>query len=205
MAITTLATARTELQARGYSRFTSARLDAWLNEAKNRFEDYQYDWPWLKTSTTGTAPVTIADLRRVSTVVDQSTKQALDAVPASATIEFDYADLTLAGPPTGWYLTSDTVLTTFPVGTGTLSVRYIKFSPELSADADTPLIPARYRMTWVDLAEVEALRFGVKDAASAAALEQGVFRRLGEIAGVYAMQAQTEYTEMLMTGASTDG
>jgi hypothetical protein len=60
-------------------------------------------------------------------------------------------------------------------------------------------------MTWVDLAEVEALRFGVKDAAAAAALEQGVFRRLGEIAGVYAMQAQTAYMEMLMTGASVDG
>jgi hypothetical protein len=68
-----------------------------------------------------------------------------------------------------------------------------------------PLIPARYRMTWVDLAEVEALRYGVKDAGTASALEQGVFRRLGEIASVYAMQAQTDYMETLMTGASTDG
>jgi hypothetical protein len=205
VAITTLVTARTELQARGYNRFTAGRLDAWLNEAKNRFEDYNFDWPWLKTSTTGTAPVTISDLRRVSSVVDQSTKLPIDPVPASATIEFDYADLTLAGPPGGWYLTSDTVLTTFPVGTGTLSVRYIKFSPELSGDSDAPLIPARYRTTWVDLAEVEVLRYGVKDAATAGALEQGVFRRLGEIAAVYAMQAQTEYMETLVTGASTDG
>jgi hypothetical protein len=205
MAITTLATAEAELQARGYNRFSTTRLDAWLNEAKNRFEDYQFDWPWLKTSTTGTAPLTISDLRRVLSVVDSSSKEPVDQVDENAIIEFASADLTLAGSPSGWYLSSDTVLTTFPVGTGSLSVRYIKFSPELSSGSDTPLIPARYRMTWVDLAEVEALRFGVKDAASAAALEQGVFRRLGEIAGVYAMQAQTAYMEMLMTGASVDG
>src|SRR4051812_43221527 len=205
MAITTLATAEAELQARGYNRFSTTRLDAWLNEAKNRFEDYQFDWPWLKTTTTGTAPVTISDLRRVLSVVDSSSTLPVDQVDENAIIEFASGSLTLAGSPSGWFLSSDTVLTTFPVGRGSLSVRYIKFSPELSAGSDTPLIPARYRMTWVDLAEVEALRFGVKDAASAAALEQGVFRRLGEIAGVYAMQAQTAYMEMLMTGASVDG
>jgi hypothetical protein len=204
MAITTLATAEAELQARGYNRFSTTRLDAWLNEAKNRFEDYQFDWPWLKTTTTGTAPLTISDLRRVLSVVDSSSKTPIDQVDENAIIEYASGDLTLAGSASGWYLSSDTVLSTFPVGTGSLSVRYIKFSPEL-ASGDQPLIPARYRMTWVDLAEVEALRFGVKDAAAAASLEQGVFRRLGEIAGVYAMQKQTDYMEMLMTGASVDG
>lgn len=204
MAITTLATAEAELQARGYNRFSTSRLDSWLNAAKNRFEDYT-DWPWLKTTTTGTAPLTISDLRRVLSVVDSSAKLPVDQVAADAIIEFASADLTLAGSPSGWYLSSDTVLTTFPVGTGSLSVRYLKFSPELASGADTPLIPARYRTAWVDLAEVEALRFGVKDAASADDMERNVFRRLGEIAGVYAMQAQTDYTEMLMTGASVDG
>jgi hypothetical protein len=88
MAITTLATAETELQARGYSRFSTTRLDAWLNEAKNRFEDYQFDWPWLKTTTTGTAPVTISDLRRVLSVVDSSSKQPVDQVDENAIIEY---------------------------------------------------------------------------------------------------------------------
>lgn len=205
MAITDLTSADTELAARGYARFSQTRRFAWLNAAKNRFEDYQYDWPWLKTSTTGAAPLTVADLRRVSSVVDVASKLPVDQMDAAAVIEFASADLTIAGSPAAWYLTSDTVLATYPVTTGTLSVRYIKFSPELAAGGDVPLIPARYRMTWVDLAEVEALRFGVKDAATAAALEQGVFRRIGEIAGVYAMQAQTDYMETLVTGASVDG
>jgi hypothetical protein len=205
VAISDLTSADTELAARGYGRFSQARRFAWLNAAKNRFEDYPYDWPWLKTSASGTAPLTISDLRRVLSVVDSATKLPVDQVDADAIIEFASGDLTLAGSPSGWYLDSDTVLSTFPVGAGSLTVRYVKFSPELATGTDAPLIPARYRMTWVDLAEVEALRYGVKDGAAAAVIEQGAFRRLSEIAGVYAMQAQPAYSEMLMTGASVDG
>lgn len=208
MAVATLADGRTELSVRGYSRIVTAspaRANVWLNEAKNRFEDFEYDWPWLKTSTSGTAPLTIADLRRVLSVVDVSSKLPVDQVDASAVIEFASGDLTLTGFPSGWYLTSDTILTTFPVASGQLSVRYLKFSPELSADGDAPLIPVRYRSTWIDLAEVQALRYGVKDVQSAAALEASAFGRLREIAGVYAMQDQQAYSESLITGASVDG
>jgi hypothetical protein len=84
-------------------------------------------------------------------------------------------------------LTADTVLTTYPVGSGTLSVRYVKFSPELSADGDAPLIPLAYRQTWVDLAEADALRYGVKDVGTPRGRWRlSVFARIAEIAGVYA-------------------
>lgn len=199
-----LATARAELESRGYSRFTDARLDAWLNTAKNRFEDYGFDWPWLKATTTGTSPITISDLRRVRTVYDPSNRRPLDRVEAEDVTDFFDTDLALAGPALCWYLSSETVLATYPVSTATLSVRYQKFSPELTG-TDTPLIPVRYHQAWVDLAEVEVLRFGVKDAASAAALEASVFKRLEEIAGVYAMQGMPVNDESLVTGASIDG
>lgn len=205
MAITTLATARTELQARGYSRFTAARLDVWLNTAKNRFEDYPYDWPWLKATASGATPLTISDLRRVRSVVDPTNRMPLDQVDADDILDFEDTNLALVGRALQWYLTSDTVLASYPVGAASLSVRYIKFSPELSADGDAPLIPARYRQTWVDLAEVDALRYGVKDASSASSMEGEVFARLGEIAGVYSMQAQPLNTEMFMSGQSVDG
>jgi hypothetical protein len=205
MALLTLADGRAELDARGYSRFADARQTAWLNSAKNRFEDYQFDWPWLKTSTTGTAPITISDLRRVMSVADTTNRCPLDQVDVDAITDFGDTNLALAGPAQAWYLSAETVLTTYPVGTGSLTVRYVKFSPELSLDADTPLIPARYRSVWIDLAEVEVLRFGVKDRQAADAMEADVFRRLGEIAGVYAMQAQPVYMEALYTGASVDG
>jgi hypothetical protein len=193
-----LAEARAELESRGYSRFTDARLETWLNTAKTRFEDYPIDWPWLKTSTTGTAPLTIADLRRVRSVADSTSQVPLDMVDAEDITDFYATNLALTGRPTGWYLTSDTVLTTYPLGTVTLAVRYVKFSAELT-------VPARYHQTWVDLAEVDALRYGVKDRDSANSMEAEVFKRLEEIASVYTMQGQPMNYEGLQTGASVDG
>lgn len=198
-----LATARAELESRGYARFTDARLEAFLNTAKNRFEDYPFDWPWLWGTATGAAPLTISDLRRVRSVVNSTTQTPLGHVDVDALVEFVSGDLTLAGTAAGWYLSAETVVSTYPT-TASLSVRYVKFSPEL-AGTDTPLIPTRYHQSWVDLAEVEVLKYGVKDANLAASLESAVMGRLAEIAGVYAMQDQPVYSETLVSGASTDG
>lgn len=202
--MTTLLAGRTELQARGYSRFLPARLTTWLNDAKDQFEDYPFDWPWLKSTATGAAPLTISDLRRVRAVVDTSNRNQLRKVRDADVLEF--ADYTLAttGVPECWFLTSDTVVAVYPVQTASLSVPYLKFSPALSADGDTPLIPARYHGIWVDLAEVHVLRYGVKDAASAATLEQAALGRIGQVAGVYAMQDTPVLDEMLMTWESCD-
>ena len=205
MALLTLADGRAELDARGYSRFADARQNVWLNVAKNRFEDYPYDWPWLKATTTGTAPLTISDLRRVRSVADSTSQVPLGKIDAEDIVDFTATNLGLAAQPSAWYLTSDTVLTTYPVGTVTLAVRYVKFSPELSGDSDAPLIPARYRSSWADLAEVECLRYGVKDRDSANSMEAEVFKRLEEIAGVYTMMDQAMNYQGLQTGASVDG
>lgn len=199
-----LATARAELESRGYSRFTDARLEIWLNTAKNRFEDYPFDWPWLRATSTGAAPLTISDLRRVRSVVDTTNQRTLIPVEAEDILEFNDDSLTTAGVPTYWYLSSETAVSVHPVQTASLSVRYVKFSPELTG-TDTPLIPARYHQTWVDLAEVDALRYGVKDAAQAGMVEQAAVARLGEIAGVYAMQGYPVHDSTLVTDASVDG
>ena len=199
-----LATARAELESRGYARFTDARLEIWLNTAKNRFEDYQFDWPWLKSTATGAAPLTIADLRRVRSVADTTNQRPLEMINPDANVDFFDYTLTRPGTPTGWYLSSETIVSVYPVQTTSLSVRYVKFSPELTG-TDTPLIPVRYHQTWVDLAEVDALRYGVKDRDSANSMELEVFRRIEEIAVVYAMQSTPANDETLITGASVDG
>lgn len=204
MAVATLADGRAELDARGYSRFADARQNTWLNQAKNRFEDFPFDWPWLKVTLTGAAPLTVADLRRVLSVADTTSQLALERVDPDDLVDFADANLALTGAACAWYLSSETVVSTYPT-TAALSVRYLKFSPELSADGDAPLIPLRYRMTWIDLAEVEVLRYGVKDQAAAALMEQAALGRLGEIAGVYAMQSQPANMATLTTSASVDG
>lgn len=200
-----LGTGRAEIEARGYSRFTDARLNAWGNAAKNRFEDYQFEWPWLKATATGAAPLTINDLRRVLSVADTSNRRPLGPRDPDANIDFFDYSLATTGVPAGWYLSSETAVSVYPVQAASLSVRYLKFTPELSSDSDSPLIPARYHYAWVDLWEVEVLRFGVKDASAAAALEASVLARIGEIAGVYAMQGMPANDETLVTGASFDG
>lgn len=202
--MTTLLQGRTELQARGYSRFLAARLTSWLNDAKDQFEDYPFDWPWLKSTATGAAPLTISDLRRVRAVVDTTNRNQLTKVRDADVLEFTDYTLATTGTPTAWYLTSDTVVAVYPVQAASLSVPYLKFSPALSADGDSPLIPSRYHGIWVDLAEVHVLRFGVKDAASAAELERAVLARVGQVAGVYAMQDSPVLDAMLMTGESCD-
>lgn len=196
--------ATTELGDRGYSRFSAARRLVWLNTAKNRFEDYPFDWPWLKATATGAAPLSVSDVRRVLSVVDSTNTRPLEPMDPNMIVDFEDDSLATTGTPQWWYLSADTV-TVYPVQAASLSVRYVKFSPELSADSDTPLIPARYHQTWVDLAEVEALRYGVKDVAAAASLEVSVKGRLEEIATVYAMQSAPADDESLVTGASVDG
>lgn len=202
--MTTLLQGRTEIKARGYSRFSDSRLTSWGNDAKDQFEDYPFDWPWLKATSTGAAPLTISDLRRVRAVVDTSNKNQLSRMRDTEILEFADNTLATTGAPSWWYLTSDTVLAVYPVQTASLSVPYIKFSPALSADGDTPLIPSRYHGVWVDLWEAHVLRYGVKDVASAATIEQAAMQRIGRIAGVYAMQDVPDLDEQTMTWDACD-
>jgi hypothetical protein len=147
--------------------------------------------------------LTVSDLRRVRSVVDSTNGRTLTGVEAEDIVDFHDDLLTTAGAPVWWYLSSETVVSVYPVQTASLSVRYVKFSPELTG-TDTPLIPTRYHQTWVDLAEVEVLRYGVKDSQAAGGLEASVMQRIGEIAGVYAMQGMPVHDETLVTGASVD-
>ena len=152
-----LGTARTELQARGFDHVSSARCLILLNRAKNALED-EYPWPWLHVTTTGTAPLTISDVKHVLHVSDTSNDHELLGVDPRYVREQDPA-LDDTGTPAVWWLDGETSLKVWPANTSVnLNVRYVKFSAELSADADTPLIPVRYHPVWVDYAVVEAYK-----------------------------------------------
>lgn len=174
----TLTTATTELQARGGSYLAAARCTTMLNDAKNELEDF-YPWPWLETTTTGTAPVTISDLKYVLYVVDTTNKCELPGVSAQWLISQETADLTQTGDASYWYLDGLTSLKVYPVNTtASLSVRYVKYSPELSAGSDTPLFPARYTNIWIDLAMVRVYE-DADDHQAADVLRTKVQKRLG--------------------------
>lgn len=180
-----LSDARTEVQNRGFEQLTDSRIDAFLNLAKNQFEDAAA-FPWLQATTTGTAPLTITDLKDILYVADSTNGQELEgADPRLVIVEDVQANIATAGTPMLWWLDGLTTLNIWPANTNvSLSVRYVKESPELTEDTDTPLIPARYHQTWVDLAAVRCY-LDLKDLDSAATLRAIVAQDLAGIVARY--------------------
>lgn len=154
-----------------------------LNNAKDELEDF-FDWPWLETTTTGTAPLTVTNLKRILYVTDTTNDTELPGVQA-ADINANIAD---TGTPCVWWLDGSTVsgndttviVNVYPVSAVSLSIRHTRYSANLVADSESPLIPVRYHRTWVDLAAVEAYKDS-DNFEAAAALRADVDRRLGQM------------------------
>jgi hypothetical protein len=154
-----LSEAQAELDGRGFDYLPEGRKTQMLNRARNDFEDF-WLWPWLVATKTGAAPLTISDVKYVLLVKDAASHRELLGVTASD-LGQDDTDVAAAGTPTSWWIddsAGDEVLNVWPVAPATLSVRYVRESPELSNGTDTPLIPARYHPLWIDLAVVRALQ-----------------------------------------------
>jgi hypothetical protein len=183
-----LATAQTELRDRGFDYLSDGRLTVILNSAKNALED-EYPWPWLETTTTGTAPLTISDLKQVLYVVDTTNSAELAGTEARSIIAQRDATISTAGTPDSWWLDGTTTLKVYPTSTTvSLSVRYIKASPELSATTDTPLIPTRYHPVWLDYATIEAYRDAANEQQAAQLLNDVRGRKLPEMIAQYALR-----------------
>jgi hypothetical protein len=149
-----LLAAQIEVRERGFFELPDDRLTVLLNQAKNTFEDF-YPWPWLETVVTGTAPLTVNDLKQILYVRDSTNDIELLGLPAQQIIVGD-DDIAQTGTPTHWWLDGEEEINVWPVSAVSLEVRYIKESPELAATTDIPLIPARYHNSWVDLAVIRA-------------------------------------------------
>lgn len=138
-------------------RANTVRLRRWVNAAARQLDDEE-DWEYLFTSTTGVAPLTIADLDTVQSVVDVVNLNPLRQVDKEA-LARDVADLTTAGLASYWYRTAPTVIATYPVSTATLTVKYFKYmSADMVASTDVPLAPDRFREAIVELACAKGYR-----------------------------------------------
>lgn len=199
-----LTAAQTELQARGASHVSTSRLTTWLNDAKNEFEDF-FPWPWLEATTTGTAPVTISDLKAVLYVVDTTQQAELTGLPAQFIVEDLDETITTTGSPDVWWLDGTTTLKVYPANTtNSLSVRYVKFSPELSGSSDTPLIPVRNHNLWIDLAYIRVLKDS-DEVSEAQALQMDCNAKLQKLVETYAARnRQNGSTFVQLRGGSVD-
>lgn len=148
---------RQEVQDRGFDFDAAARIDRWINRAYQRIND-RHAWPFLETTTTGAAPLTISDIRNVLSVIDTTNELPLEWEDQRSIRERD-PTLNNSGNPESWYL-DGSQLKVYPANTtNSLSVIYLKVPAELTADADTPIFAARYHYVLVD----GAVSFAYKD------------------------------------------
>lgn len=136
----------------------AVRIRRWLNDAAHEL-DGEERWDYLFASVAGAMPLTIADLDKVESVADLNADYALLGVDRLSLVR-DVGDLTLTGTPVYYYKTAPTVLAVYPVSTTSLTVKYIKFAPDMTLAADTPLVSDRWRQAIVELACAKGFRYG---------------------------------------------
>jgi len=151
-ATTTFLQLQTEFYARGYDYLNdggagATRAKAWINQAYLELCEEEA-WPFLLTTATGTAPLAVADIGRVLSVIDTANgSNPLDEVDEDELMD-DFQPITTTGVPMYFYV-DDTTIRTYPVG-GTLSVRYYKIPALLSANGDIAIVPDRFVNLIVD-------------------------------------------------------
>ncbi len=177
-----LSALRVEVQSRGFDYLPAARINTWINYA---YHDvcHRQAWPFLETTTSGTAPITISDFGHALSVVDTTGNGPLQWEDMRTILEFD-PSLSATGSPELWYL-NGSALTVYPASTtNTISVRYLKVPTDLSADTDTPILPSRFHYILVEGALVKAYKDDDEEQGAQAAtgeFELGLLRMQAEL------------------------
>ena len=165
----------TEFYANGFDYLSDGgagetRAKRFINQSYQELCAYD-DWPFLEATATGTAPLTVSDMRKPLYVVDTANFNRTLWEVDQATLT-DGADLTATGGwPHYYYLTGGTTVNIYPTATDSLTVRYIKTPTDLSADTDTPVVPAPYHDIIV-LGAVRRALLDDTDGASIALIKQ---------------------------------
>lgn len=173
----TFAEIQSEFYSRGFDYLNQdtagqTRAKRWINQSYLDLCE-RYHWPFLYADTSGTAPLTITDLRAVLEVTDRTTDRKLDSIDRRDLTDM-FPDLPDSGSPSWYYLDSSTSLAVYPASTtDTIQVRYLKVPAELSVAADEPVVPARFQDLIVDGAVIR----GYKDSDNfeSAALLTGLY------------------------------
>jgi hypothetical protein len=150
-ATTTFLQLQTEFYARGFDYLNdggagATRAKAWINQAYDELCEEEL-WPFLLTTASGAAPLTVADIRTIMSVVDTVSSRVFAPVDEDELTD-DFLPLTTAGTPSFYYV-DDTIVRTYPVG-GTLTVRYWKVPVFMSATTDIAIVPDRFVNLIVD-------------------------------------------------------
>lgn len=201
-------TLRLEVASRGFDYLLSdnageQRLKRWVNLAYTEVCESD-DWPFLRTSTTGTAPLQVTDLGSISNVRNSTLDSEMEYRDERDLIDL-FGDLTTTGDARFYYLTAVDTIAVYPADTtSTLKVTYFKVPSELSADPDTPLLPSRYHMAIVEYAVAHAYKDNDNPQAAQVARQEG--DRLVQMMRERLMVPSHQGTDFISSlGGSVDG
>lgn len=191
---------KTELSDRGFAYLSDARLGRYVNQARTEIDEMEL-WPYRQATATGVAPLTISDLSSIESVWDSGGNRNLTIRDRRDLVD-TYRDLTVTGTARWVYVEGSTVVRTYPVG-GTLTVRYYKSTPDLSAAGDLPLLPTRYAYVIVDAAVRRAYQDD-DNAAMAQAVQAEVDRAL-ELMRSSLLNTETQDPSFMRVTAGSGG
>jgi hypothetical protein len=147
MAALTFATAKTEIYAMGFSDFNDSgtgetRVGRCLNEAQWEILE-EINHPLVRTTTSGTAPVTLTRPKAVLSVTNSTTDANLVSTDVQ-TLDEMFPDLPDSGTAEWWYLSAEAVVSVYPANTtDTFKVRYEQYPAEMSS-TDAFSVPQRF-------------------------------------------------------------
>ena len=151
----TFAQLLTEFYARGFDYLNDGgagevRAKRWINQSYMEILEMD-DWPFLQTSVQSQTPLIISDLGTIESVTNVTASRNIGFIDRRTLVE-QYPDLSAAGSPDYAYITQGTTLNTYPVGSDTILVRYLRLAGELADTDDQPEIPSRYQYAIIDYA-----------------------------------------------------
>lgn len=154
-----LAQLKLELHNRGFDNVNPLRQANYINWARAELDEAEM-WPYRIATSTGAAPLTVADLGPVIQVTESTTNTVV--LPAERNDLVEQFGAQSSWPTTGsqqfWYRDSSTIIAAYPATTTSISVRYFKIPADLTVATDSPLAPSRFHRTIVDIAAREAYR-----------------------------------------------
>lgn len=140
---------------RGYDYVQTTRIGTFVDRSLRTIGSKR-DWPFLEDDFSGTAPLTISDLRKILSVEDVTNSQELRGADRRWLVA-NFPGFADSGTPSFWYL-EDNTLKLYPVDEAVeVAGRYIKRHPKL-ADGEEPLIPEEWQYLAVDLAVSHCLK-----------------------------------------------
>lgn len=151
---------KTEFYARGTDYLEEdaagvARAERWLNDAYREIVNLQ-PWPFLESSVTGPAPLSVPDLRKILNVYRTASYVPLDRT-TTENLHIEGATLSQSGTPERYYIGSGNTVHTMPSNGEDITVRYVRRVAPLSG-TDVPVFDEEYHNLIVDRAMVKAYK-----------------------------------------------